>query len=133
MATTHFSGPLDIGSSKYKKITAAHTVTYAESGYTFVLSGATGFAITMPAYKEGFNCRFVVTQAFSTDYVITFPAAVVSGVITEAGVVQVAAAASVFTLEDDAEAIGDQISFEDVDDVTVCLGFFQTAASITVA
>ena len=133
MGTTHFSGPLDVGSSKYKELTAAYTVTYADSGTTFVLKGGTGHAITMPAYKSGFNCKFIVTEAFSTDYVFTFTAAVVSGVIHEAGVIQTCAGATTLTLEDGAEALGDTLEFEDVDDITVAYGWFQTAASITVA
>ena len=130
---THFSGPVDVGAGKYRYLTAAYTVTLADSGTTFVLKGGTGNAITMPAYKEGFNCKFIVTEAFSTDYVITFPAAVVSGVIHEAGVIETCAAKSVFTLEDGAEALGDTLEFEGVDDITVVYGWFQTAASITVA
>ena len=133
MGTTHFSGPLDVGSGKYKELTAAYTVTYADSGTTFVLKGGTGHAVTMPAYKSGFNCRFLVTEAFSTDYVITFTAAVVSGVIEEAGAIQTCAAKTTFTLEDGAEALGDTLEFEDVDDITVVHGSFQTAASITIA
>jgi hypothetical protein len=130
---THYSGPLDIGAGKYRYLTAAYTVTHADSGTTFVLKGSAGKAITMPAYKEGFNCRFVVTEAFSTDWVITLATAIGSGVIDEAGAIQVCAAKSVFTLEDDKESLGDQIWFEDVDDITVVWGQFQTAASITVA
>ena len=130
---THLSGPLNVGSGKYRYLTAAYTVKYSDSGTTFVLKGGTGNAITMPAYKEGFNCKFIVTEAFTTDYVITFPAAVVSGVIHEAGAIQTCAAKSVFTLEDGTEALGDTLEFEDVDDITVVYGWFQTAASITVA
>ena len=131
--TTHFSGPLNVGAGKYRGLTAAYTVKHSDSGTTFFLGGGTGFAITMPAYKAGFNCRFLVTAAFGTDYVITFPAAVVSGVIEEAGAIQTCAAKSVFTLEDGAEALGDTLEFEDVDDITVVHGSFQTASSITVA
>ena len=130
---SHFSGPVVIGDGAHKPLTAAYTVTYADDGKTFFLGGGTGFAITMPAYKSGFSCRFIVTAAFSTDYVITFPAAVVSGVIEEAGAIQTCAAKSVFTLEDGAEALGDTLHFEDIDDITVVHGSFQTAASITVA
>jgi len=130
---THFSGPLAIGDGAHKALTAAYTVTYKDWGKTFFLGGGTGFAITMPAYKSGFECRFIVTAAFSTDYVITFPAAIVSGVIEEAGAIQTCAGATTFTLEDGAEALGDTLHFEDIDDITVVHGSFQTAASITIA
>jgi hypothetical protein len=133
MSASHLSGPIVIGTGRFKALTAAYTVTYDDDGKTFYLGGGTGFAITMPAYKAGFTCKFKVTAAFSTDYVITFPAAIVSGPIIEAGVVQVCAAKSVFTLEDDAEALGDYLEFEDIDDITCVNAAFQTAASITVA
>ena len=130
---THFSGPVVVGAGRFKALTAAYTVTYKDNGKTFYLGGGTGFAITMPAYKEGFSCKFVVTATFGTDYVITFPAAIVSGPIIEAGAIQVCAAKSVFTLEDGAEALGDYMYFEDIDDITRIEANFQTAASITVA
>jgi len=130
---SHFSGPVVEGDGRFKPLTAAYTVTYADDGKTFFLGGGTGFAITMPAYKVGFSCKFIVTAAFTTDYVITFPAAIVSGPIIEAGAIQVCAAKSVFTLEDGAEALGDYMYFEDIDDITRIEANFQTAASITVA
>lgn len=130
---THFFGPVVVGTGRFKLLTSAYTVTYDDDGKTLVLTGGTGHAITMPAYKEGFHVRFVVTEAFSTDYVITLTAAVGSGVIDEAGAIQVCAAKTIFTLEDGTEALGDQITFEDIDDITVVWGQFQTAASITIA
>ena len=133
MAATHFSGPVVVGTERFKALTAAYTVTYEDDGKTLTLGGGTGFAITMPAYKEGFSIAFKTTLAFTTDYVITWPAAICSGPIIEAGAIQVCAAKSVFTLEDDAEALGDYLKFECVDDIIAVEGNFQTALSITVA
>ncbi len=127
----HLSGPVNVGAGKYKYLTAEYTVTYSDSGTTFVLKGGTGHAITMPAYKEGFNCRFITTEAFGTNYVITLTAGVASGVIDVAGAVVTCAAATTITLVASAEALGDWIAFEDVDDITVVTGQFQTSGGCT--
>ena len=133
MATTHFSGPVDVGSGKYQSIDGtAYTVLNADSGKTFALGG-TGVAITMPAPKAGLNYKFLVTAVFSTDYVITFTGAIASGPIIEAGVIQTCAGATTLTLEDDAEALGDVITLESDGTIWAVTGQFQTAASITVA
>ena len=133
MSTTHFSGPVDVGAGKYEAITtAAKTITHADSGTTFLLGG-TGVAITMPADKQGFNCKFVVNAVFATDYVITFPSAACAGPIIEAGVIQTCTGATSLTLEDDAEALGDVITVEYTGTIFAITGQFQTAASITVA
>jgi hypothetical protein len=127
----HLSGPVDVGAGKYKYLTEAYTVTYSDSGTTFVLKGGTGHAITMPAYKEGFNCRFITTEAFGTNYVITLTAAVGSGVFTVAGAVVTCSAATTFNIIASAEALGDWLTFEDVDDITVVNGHFQTSGGLT--
>ena len=133
MATTHFSGPVDVGSGKYVSINGtAKTITHADSGKTFLLGG-TGVAITMPDQKAGFNCKFVVDAAFATDFVITFPTAACAGPIIEAGVIQTCTGATTLTLEDGAEALGDVITVEYTGTIYAITGQFQTAASITVA
>ncbi len=133
MSTTHFSGPVAVGASKYEAITTtAKTISHADSGKTFLLGG-TGFVITMPAQKAGFHCNFVVDATFGTDYVITFPTAACAGPIIEAGVIQTCTGATTLTLEDDAEALGDVVTVEYTGTIYAITGQFQTAASITVA
>lgn len=133
MSTTHFSGPVDVGSGKYKAITtAAYTVTNADSGTTFTLGG-TGVAITLPDPKAGLNYKFLVTAVFGTDYVITATAAIMSGPIIEAGAIQVCAGSTSLTLEDGAEALGDVLTLESDGTIWAVQGNFQTASSITPA
>ena len=133
MSTTHFSGPVDVGSSKYQAITAsAYTVTNADSGKTFKLGG-TGVAITLPAPKDGLNYKFLVTAAFATDYVITATGAICSGPIIEAGAIQACSAKTTFTLEDGVEVIGDVLTFESDGTVWAIQGNFQAGNSITIA
>jgi hypothetical protein len=132
MSTTHFSGPVDVGSSKYEAITTtAKTITYADSGKTFLLGG-TGVAITMPALNDSFNCKFVVSAVFGTDYVITFPTGKLAGPIIAAGVVVTCTGAATLTLEDGAEALGDAITVEYTGAICAVTGQFQTTSSCTV-
>jgi len=52
-------------------ISAAQTLTAADSGKTFILDAAAGATITLPALKAGLNFRFKVGAAFATtDWVI---------------------------------------------------------------
>lgn len=47
-------------------ISAAQTLTAADSGKTFILDAAAGATVTLPALAEGLNFRFVVGAAFAT-------------------------------------------------------------------
>ena len=133
MSTTHFSGPVDVGSGKYQAITAtAYTVKNEDSGKTFKLGG-TGVAITLPSPKDGLNYKFLVMAAFSTDYVITATSNICSGPIIEAGAIQACSGKTTFTLEDGVEVIGDVLTFESNGTVWAIQGNFQAANSITIA
>ena len=90
MATTHFSGPLAIGTSGMKSMTAATTLTKADNGTTYLLDGGTGFGITLPsATTKNLYFKFIVAAAFTTDYVFTAdPTDSFEGCVIEAGAVQ---------------------------------------------
>lgn len=47
-------------------ISAAQTLTAADSGKVFILDAAAGATVTLPALKEGIRFRFVVGAAFAT-------------------------------------------------------------------
>lgn len=64
-------------------VTAAKTVTAAESGSTFVLSLAGGFTVTLPAVALGLRYKFIVGVIPTTAYIITAASAVVNGGINE--------------------------------------------------
>ena len=69
MGTTHFSGPLAVGSGKVEAITAGKTLTADDNGKVFILSDAASGDITLPAVATnvGFECKvicgFAITSA----------------------------------------------------------------------
>lgn len=64
-------------------LTAAKTVTAAESGSTFILSLAGGFTVTLPAVALGLRYKFITGVIPTTAYIITAASAVVNGGINE--------------------------------------------------
>lgn len=70
MATTHFLGPLAIGSGSIETLTAAKTLTGEDSGKTLFLGLAGGFTVTLPTPAAGLRFKFVVSVAPTTAYVI---------------------------------------------------------------
>lgn len=137
MATTHFSGPVAVGASRFTAITTAataYTITAAQNGTTFLLSG-TGGTINLPSVTDnsGLEYTFIINGAFSTDYVITAQTAVLNGTIMEAGVVQLVAADTTITIEDGVEVIGDYINVICDGTSWFVKGSTSTAASVTPA
>jgi hypothetical protein len=72
MANTTFSGPVIsdngfigniTGAVAYTELTAASTLTAAQSGTTFFLNSATEFATTLPAPVAGLTYTFIVKTA----------------------------------------------------------------------
>ena len=98
-------------------LTAARVVVNADSGTTFICSGAAGKAITLPAVADvtaGWNCRFIVGQAFATtDWIITATAAIMVGGVNELtdSVGPSTIAGTTINIELGAETIGDYIDF----------------------
>jgi hypothetical protein len=52
---------------KVEVLSAAQTLTAADSGKTFILDAAAGKTVPLPTLAEGLNFRFVVGAAFATD------------------------------------------------------------------
>ena len=98
-------------------LTAARVVVNADSGTTFICSGGAGKAITLPAVADvtaGWNCRFIVGQAFATtDWIITATAAIMVGGVNELtdSVGPSTIAGTTINIELGAETIGDYIDF----------------------
>jgi hypothetical protein len=68
MASTTFTGPVTslngfIGPDATVSLTAASTLTAAQSGQVFFLNSATEFVTTLPAPAAGLNYTFIVTAA----------------------------------------------------------------------
>jgi|TARA_S200002703_G_scaffold3122_1_gene4579 hypothetical protein len=95
-------------------LTAARTLTAADSGKTFWLDAAAGATITLPALKDGVNFKFVVADNFATTNWIIDSAEGdnIEGMIEVAGAVVVAAAEDQINFVASAEAKGDFIVLE---------------------
>lgn len=137
MAITHFSGPLGIGSGRMEELSAAKTLTMADdNGKTFLLTGAAGFAVTLPPVADcnGFKCKFIVQDLFATtDWVITAQTAVMMGTVMELSTVQAVASATTINLELGADTIGDWIEVESDAVNFYVSGACAQAASVTPA
>jgi hypothetical protein len=70
----------DIG---VETLTEARTLVLADSGKTFLLSLAGGFAVTLPAPIRGFRAKFITGVIPTTAYTITATGAIVHGGINE--------------------------------------------------
>ena len=119
---------------KMETLTAATTLTAADSGRTYLLSG-TGYTVTLPAPHAGFNVKFIVAAAFSTDTVIQTPAdnrdTLNGGVIVNGAIVESDATDRV-TFEDGAESVGDFIEISSDGTSFFLFGNGNAASSITV-
>lgn len=109
MATTHFSGPLAIGSGSVETISAVKTLTANDNGKTFLLNAAAGVTITLPSHASGLRFKFITGAAFATTNFIIAAADVdtMEGSMIVAGVVVDVAAADQINFVATAENIGD--------------------------
>ena len=119
---------------KMETLTAATTLTAADSGRTYLISG-TGYTVTLPAPHAGFNVKFIVAAAFSTDTVVQTPAdnrdTLNGGVIVNGAIVESDATDRV-TFEDGAESVGDFIEISSDGTSFFLFGNGNAASSITV-
>lgn len=95
-------------------ITAARTLTAADSGKTFWLDAAAGATVTLPALKDGVNFKFVVADNFATTNWIIDSAEGdnIEGMIEVAGAVVVASGEDQINFVASAEAKGDFVQIE---------------------
>jgi hypothetical protein len=119
---------------KQETLAAATTLTAADSGKTYLISG-TGYTVTLPAPHAGFSVKFIVAAAFSTDTVVQTPAdnrdTLNGGVIVNGAIVESDATDRV-TFEDGAESIGDFIEITSDGTSFFLFGNGNASSSITV-
>jgi hypothetical protein len=119
---------------KQETLTAATTLTAADSGKTYLISG-TGYTVTLPAPFAGFSVKFIVAAAFSIDTVVQTPAdnrdTLNGGVIVNGAIVESDATDRV-TFEDGAESIGDFIEITSDGTSFFLFGNGNASSSITV-
>jgi hypothetical protein len=119
---------------KQETLAAATTLTAADSGKTYLISG-TGYTVTLPAPHAGFSVKFIVAAAFSTDCVVQTPAdnrdTLNGGVIVNGAIVESDATDRV-TFEDGAESVGDFIEISSDGTSFFLFGNGNASSSITV-
>ena len=118
----------------YELVSSSSSLNLSDSGKVFKISG-TGYTVTLPAPSAGWKAKFIVSGAFSTDFVVQSPASnrdtINGGVIVNGAIVEADAVDRV-TFEDDAESIGDFIEIHSDGTNYILLGKGNAASSITV-
>lgn len=98
--------------TSFETLTAASTLTAADSGKTYLLSSATEFATTLPAVADGLHFRFIVGAAPSgASYTVVSEGGdnVIDGGATVAGAAVAAVNEDTITFTDGAAASGDWV------------------------
>jgi hypothetical protein len=118
----------------YELVSASASLNLSDSGKVFKISG-TGYTMTLPAPTAGWKAKFVVSAAFSTDFVVQSPSdnrdTINGGVIVNGAIVEADAVDRV-TFEDDAESVGDYIEIHSDGTSYFLSGNGNAASSISV-
>ena len=115
MATlTHVSNDVLRQRGEVEVISAAQTLTAADSGKVFILDAAAGATVTLPALEEGLYFKFIVGAAFATtNWVIdSAEGDNINGIIADMGATVagvVAGAEDQINFVASAESIGDWV------------------------
>ena len=121
--------------AKISVVSAAKTVRDDETGTTFILDAAVGYAITLPAIATGLHYEFIVGAAFATsDWVISSAEGDnINGIIVVNGASIPAADEDNVTFELAAESVGDYVRFIADSDNSQWLvyGIANSAASVS--
>jgi len=118
----------------YELVSASASLNLSDSGKIFKISG-TGYTMTLPAPTAGWKAKFIVSAAFSTDFVVQSPAdnrdTINGGVMVNGAIVEADAVDRV-TFEDDAESVGDYIEIHSDGTSYFLWGNGNAASSISV-
>jgi hypothetical protein len=115
MATlTHVTNDVLRQRAEVEVISAAQTLTAADSGKVFILDAAAGATVTLPALEEGLYFKFIVGAAFATtNWVIdSAEGDNINGIIADMGstvAVVLAAGEDQINFVATAESIGDHV------------------------
>jgi hypothetical protein len=92
-------------------LSAAQTLTAADSGKIFIMSAAAGKTITLPALEAGLNFKFIVGAAFATtDWILdSAEGDNIEGVLVVNGASVVASGEDQVNFVNSAETIGDYV------------------------
>lgn len=113
---THVSNDVIRQRGEVEVISAAQTLTAADSGKVFILDAAAGATVTLPALEEGLNFKFIVGAAFATSNWVIASAEGdnINGIIADMGTTVAgvpAAGEDQINFVATAETIGDFVEF----------------------
>jgi len=116
-----------------RSLTADTTLTYSDSGKTIFLD-AVGEAVLLPAPLAGIKYKFIVTAAVATtSWTVAATGALINGSVTEAGLVQLAAAETTITVVFTKAIAGDWFTLESDGTSWFLAGQLSVASSFTTA
>lgn len=94
-------------------LSAAQTLTAADSGKTYILKAAAGATITLPALKSGVHFKFIIGLGFATtDWIIdSAEGDNIEGLLIVAGSPVVASGEDQINFVNSAETVGDHVEF----------------------
>lgn len=97
-----------------QELTAATTLTAADSGKTLYLNLTAGFATTLPAPADGLKFKFVLSAAITGDMTIVTNASanIIQGTVIVNGASVVGANEDTITFANAAETVGDFVELE---------------------
>ena len=97
-----------------RELTAATTLTAADSGKTIYLNLTAGFATTLPAPADGLRFKFILSAAITGDMTIVTNGGdnVIQGTIIVNGASVIGADEDTITFANAAETVGDYIELE---------------------
>lgn len=135
-STQALSAKTVTGPRAYSSLTAAKTITAAESGTTFFLNLAGGFTVTLPTPAIGLHYRFIVGIAPTTAYVISSATNdnIAGSVLSSSGAAEdteAAATADVINFVANTAKIGDRIEIESDDTNWYAYAICSAAGGVT--
>ena len=129
------ANPTQITSLKIPTVTltAARTLTDADSGITFVIGAAATAAITLPKPKNGLKFRFVTGFAITGNWTVGTNAAatIIQGPLTIAGLIVAGSNEKTVTFVNTADSLGDWVNLESDGTYWYVSGVGEKSGSIT--
>lgn len=112
VGTLEKDGVDQVPSSFAETVVAANVVTARESGKTFFLGLAGGFASTLPAPSAGLKYKFVVSVAPTTAYTVVATSGIIEGAVDVNSTLVLAANETTITFAANTAIVGDWVEVE---------------------
>lgn len=132
---TYYSNSPERARKQVETISAAKTLTGADSGKVFILDASAGVTVTLPALADGYHFKFIVGAAFATSNWVIDSAEGdnITGNLVVNGAAVPAAAEDQINFVNSAETVGDFIELfaDSGNSQWIVWGIGNSAGSIT--